>query len=175
MQPTGKESGAVMVFALVFMLATGVLALTGMENAVLESRMATGSSIQEKALNRAEQGLKQAELAIEAEIMNGQVLDIEDGDIFYPLTGPDSIETFSRDWSDIPYKGNDGIPGIDYVIEYGGPVSLSSGESRGNSIVMRTDDSADAGLAYLFVITSRAELNGSIRVVQSVYASASAP
>ena len=70
MQQAEKESGAVLVFALVFMLATGVLALAGMENAVLESRMAAGSTIQEQVLNRAEQGLKMAEQAILAEIMN---------------------------------------------------------------------------------------------------------
>lgn len=172
---TGKESGAVLVFALVFMLAAGVLALAGMENAVLESRMATGSSIQEKALNMAEQGLKLAEQAIVSEIMNGQALDIDDGDIFYPLTGPDSIDPLSRDWSGIPYKGNDSTRGIAYVIEYGGPVSMPPADSQGGSIVMGRGESADAGLAYLFVITSRAELSGSVRLVQSVYASASAP
>jgi len=175
MQHKGKESGAVLVFALVFMLATGMLALTGMENALLESRMVAGSSIQEKVLNRAEQGLKLAEQAIVSEIMNGQPLEIDDGDIFYPVTGPESIDPLSRDWSDIPYKGKDAIRSIEYVIEYGGPVSMPSGDSRGSSIVTGAGESADAGKAYLFVITSRAELNGSVRLVQSVYASASAP
>lgn len=175
MQQTGKESGAVLVFALVFMLATGVLALAGIENAVLESRMAAGSSIQEQVLNRAEQGLKLAEQAIVAEIMNGQALDIDDADIFYPVTGAESIDPLARDWSGIPYKGNDSTRSIAYVIEYGGPVSISSSETTGSSVVMGPDESADAGLAYLFVITSRAELNGSVRLVQSVYASASAP
>lgn len=175
MQQRRKESGAVLVFALVFMLTTGMLALTGMENAVLESRMVAGSAIQEKVLNRAEQGLKLAEQAILAEVMNGNALDINDGDIFYPVTGPESIDPLSRDWSGIPYKGSHGVYDIEYVIEYGGPVSIPSGDSTGSSMVMGAGDSADAGMAYLFVITSRAELSGSVRLVQSVYASASAP
>jgi hypothetical protein len=175
MQQRGKESGAVLVFALVFMLATGLLALTGMENAVLESRMATGSSIQEKVLSMAEQGLKLAEQAIVAEIRNGQALDIDDEDIFYPVTGAGSINPLARDWSVLPYKGNAGSRGIQYVIEYAGPVSIPATDSAGSSVVMEADASGDAGLAYLFVITSRAELNGSVRLVRSVYASASAP
>ena len=175
MRERSMESGSVLVFALVFLLVVSLMALTGLENALLESRMVTAISIREKVLSHAELGLKLAESAIVTEINNGQSLEIRDEDHFYPLTGTGAIDPSSEDWSAIPFRGKDDSRGIEYVIEYAGPVSVASGETAGESRVMGSQEPGDAGMAHLFVISSRAELNGVVRLVQSVYASAKAP
>ena len=146
MKERSMESGSVLVFALVFLLVVSLMALTGLENALLESRMVTAVSIRERVLSHAELGLKLAETAIVTE-----------------------------EWSAIPFRGKDDSRGIEYVIEYAGPVSVASGETAGESRVMGSQEPGDAGMAHLFVISSRAELNGVVRLVQSVYASAKAP
>ena len=171
-----KEArGSVLVLALVFLLVVGVLAMTGMENAVLELRMVAGSSIQEAVLSNAEQGLKLAERAIIAEVADGQLLDIRDRDLFYPVEGAGAIDPVSGDWSTIPVTGRDSARGIEYVIQYAGQVSIPAAEGTGSSLLMGSQESTDAGMAHLFLITSRAELNGTMRLVQSVYVSATAP
>ncbi|MGD1990769.1 MAG: hypothetical protein PVF16_04120 [Chromatiales bacterium] len=172
---TKEARGSVLVLALVFLLVVGVLGMTGMENAVLELRMVTGTSIQEAVLSNAEQGLKLAEQAIIAAVDDGYPLDIRERDIFYPVEGAGAIDPVFADWSTIPLTGSDSARGIEYVIQYAGQVSIAAAEGAGNSLLMGSQETTDAGMAHLFLITSRAELNGHMRLVQSVYLSASAP
>lgn len=75
----------------------------------------------------------------------------------------------------IPLTGRVSARGIEYVIQYAGQVSIPAAEGTGSSLLMGSQESTDAGMAHLFLITSRAELNGAMRLVQSVYVSASAP
>lgn len=166
-----RQRGAALVVILTFLLITSLLAISGIETAMQESVMVAKMARIESALSNAEYGLQLGESHIRSMTQDDARLDIEARDAVYPLTGPGSIDPALTDWSLIPEKGRSETPAVEYVIQYGGPFE-TVGETT--SVVMPSINPGKA-TAHLFIITARAEMAGTIRMVQSVYVSAKAP
>ena len=169
-----RQQGSVLAVVLVFLVFVAIFSVMAMQSATLESRMVATATFQEEALANAELGLKLGEQAIIAEIDDGDALNINDSDIFYPVEGSGTINPIARDWSAIPQTGRDTARGIEYVIQYAG-TGTKAGSGAGASVAIKPPGISPSGTAHLFIITSKAEVSGAMRMVQSVYISDTAP
>ena len=86
-----RQQGSVLAVVLVFLVFVAIFSVMAMQSATLESRMVATATFQEEALANAELGLKLGEQAIIAEIDDGDALNINDSDIFYPVEGSGTI------------------------------------------------------------------------------------
>ncbi|MEJ2321473.1 MAG: hypothetical protein P8Z31_03750, partial [Gammaproteobacteria bacterium] len=93
-------------------------------------------------------------------------------DLVYPLEGPGSIDPLGPDWTAIPVRAEVPDLGVEYVIQYAGAIEV---RAAGASVVTGRENSGETARAHLFVVTARAELSGTVRLLQSVFLAASPP
>jgi Tfp pilus assembly protein PilX len=167
-----NEQGATLVVVMTFLLVISLLAVSGLETSHLESKMVANSARMEETLANAEYGLKLGEQAVREIVSDKKRLEIEDTDFFYPLEGEGAIWPSDPDWSGIPVKGTDRKHNIEYVVQYAGAAETAV---EGNSSVIGPDRMINKGEAHLFIITARAWKPGTVRLVQSVYATSTPP
>jgi len=172
MEMQSRQQGAALVVIMTFLLVTALIAVSGIETAMLESGMVAKTGRMEQALANAEYGLRLGEAEVLAITQDHAVLDMQAKDAVYPLEGAAAIDPWQTDWSAIPHKGASTDPAVEYVIQYGGPFET---EAETTSAVMSSPASIGKAMAYRFIVTARAEIAGSVRLVQSVYVTADAP
>lgn len=162
--PRARQGGAIMVICLVILFSMTLIAVSSMDTAVLELRMANTVQQQIVALNRAEATLQSAEAAITTMVTDNQSFGFANDDGFYVWTHAEDFE--QADWSGFtaepgPEFTNNNVDDDDsYVVEYLG---------------FRPDPKSclEIGcpeLIYAFRTTTRSASGRSIvRMVQSVF------
>ncbi|MEJ2307891.1 MAG: hypothetical protein P8Z78_01085 [Gammaproteobacteria bacterium] len=172
--PPGPSSadGATLVIMMVFLLILSLIAIGGHETAMLETAMVANSARTHRVQENAEHGLMLGELAIRRITADGVPLDLASRDLVYPLEGPGSIDPLGPDWTAIPVRAEVPDLGVEYVIQYAGAIEV---RAAGASVVTGRENSGETARAHLFVVTARAELSGTVRLLQSVFLAASPP
>ena len=166
------HKGAALVIILVLLLVVSLIAVGSYESAMLESRMVASSARIHETLENAEQGLLAGELAVRRITSDEAALDLDNEDAVYPLEGRGAIDPLDTDWSRIPFKASGQEPGIHYVIQYAGMIEVPA---VGASGVIGQGKRGKRAPAHLFIITARAEIAGTVRLLQSIYVTAQAP
>ena len=172
LESQGDEKGVALVIVMTFLLILSLLAVSGLESALLESGMVASHARTVEILSYAEYGLRVGEEAVIAAVTDGKPLDMGAVDLFYPVVGGEMIDPANPDWSRIPQKGSDVHRGVEYVIQYAGEINMPVTEG---SARIGMDTGLDSGKAHYFIVTAKAGQGRTVRIVQSVFVTSSAP
>jgi type IV pilus assembly protein PilX len=172
----GRESGAVLIVSLLILLGMTLIGVSSMDSAVMELKMSSTMQQQVVAMNRAQTTLAVAEARIDTLTTDGTTLNFDTTtDGIYPKTN--QVDVQQADWSGFnsepgPYNSDNGVDDDDaYVIEYVGKSSeIGASQSQNNYGAPVGDE------VYTFRNTTRSSSGRSVvRIVQSVYVTATAP
>jgi hypothetical protein len=172
----GRESGAVLIVALLILFAMTLIGVSSMDSAVMELKMSGTMQQQVVAMNRAESTLLTAEDRIETITNDGAVWNFESTkDGLYPKVNTLDLE--QADWSKVdteagPVHSNNSVDDDDsYVIEYLGMKPIP-----GESVIVDPNGGIAGGAVHTFRNTTRSASGRSVvRIVQSIYVTLAAP
>jgi type IV pilus assembly protein PilX len=165
------QRGVSLIVALVMLIVLTLIGVSSMNTAIVELKMAGSSQQQSIALNRADELLRVGEERIVAIVTDPAAFDFSaGGDGYY--TKNDNIDVNNIDWAG---QGLISIQGANtndvYVAEYLGPTTIP-----GESVKVSTDGRIIGGAVHTFRITSRSATGkGALRLVQSIYVTATTP
>ena len=173
---SSRQSGAVLMVSLIILLAMTLIAVSSMESAVMELKMAGTMQQQVVEMNRAEATLKLAEARIETIVGDGSTWDFEtESDGFFP--SDNTLDLEQVDWAAVttevgPVNTADAVDDDDqYVIEY-----LGAKPIPGETVKMDPNGGIVGGAVHTFRNTTRsASGRGVVRIVQSIYVTLQAP
>jgi len=168
MNTSKKQSGVIMILALVMLLVLTLLAITSMNSTNFQVLLTGNTQHQTSALNQAEMALRNAEELIDIITTTaGSKPTIGYYDLTVDLVSEQDFSSFTWDSSTaISYDTKS-----HYVIEYSGRVSLSGG-----SVAVTQNNTVAGDELHLYRITARSvSARGAVRFVQSVYVTSTPP
>lgn len=173
----GKQRGAALFMALIFLLILTILGVFGLNISRLENLMAGNNQFQTTALSNAELVIAIGEqIADDLTLASLPFTDLDaPGDEFYDhsRSGLTYIDPHELNWSfDHATVDPDVVPDSRYVVEYYGKTIRSGGNME-----WQTGAScASSDCAWVFVVTAQADASrGAKRTVQSVFITETAP
>lgn len=173
----GRQQGAALFMALIFLLIMTILGVFGMNISRMENMMAGNNQFQTTALNNAELTLAIAEQEVGTFLGTSTPFNAH----YYDRTGmnPDAtvINPSALNWEgQFAYATYDPGDGSDankfrYVIEYAGPEVVP-----GNATDSCAEDPDGDACVHTFLVTTQAETSrGAKRTVQSVFVTSTTP
>ena len=158
-----RQRGVSLLVAMVMLIVLTLVGVSSMNTAIVELKMASSMQQQNRALNRANEMLRVAELDVEDIVTTPSAFNFSGGGDGYYVTA-DNIDVFVRDWTNLN-PNEDPDNGDLYVIEYLGPKEIPN-----ESVKYSTDGRIIGGAVHTFRITSRDTTGrGALRIAQSLY------
>lgn len=176
MKAGNRESGAVLIVALLILFAMTLIGVSSMDSAVMELKMSGTMQQQVVAMNRAEATLLTAETRIETITTDGSVWNFETtSDGLYPSVNTLDLE--QANWSNVsteagPNNSDNNVDDDDkYVIEYLGMKPIP-----GETVAIDPNGGIIGGAVHTFRNTTRSASGRSVvRIVQSIYVTLASP
>ncbi|MFV1984649.1 MAG: PilX N-terminal domain-containing pilus assembly protein [Thiohalomonadales bacterium] len=167
-----SQTGVILVLALVILLILTMLVVSSMNTTNMQVLMTGNTQYHTKALNDAETALRFAETSIE-QFATSVSAQPKTGYYDLKKSTAQEIDFSNFTWnSDTAATHNIGSRGSMYVIEYTGFTTQRGGDAGWSQI----KNHPAGNKYYLYRITARStSARGAIRLVQSVYATETAP